>query len=233
MVPAGLLLIAAIRYGQRRLDEAESQPSPTASHRASFRIALIQGNSLAEWKQDPNRERADHGRICRAFGEGRCNGQGRGDGRPIDLVVWPETMFRTGLRIVRRRLSNCRRSRANDGGNRILWAERSGESRAALGTPVLVGIDRGTFPRRPLARTPTPPPQFFNSAVLVDRDGKIVGTYDKVHRVMFGEYIPFADWFPFLYRWTPLTGGINAGEHPVILDVERLASSRRTFATKR
>jgi apolipoprotein N-acyltransferase len=45
-----------------------------------------------------------------------------------------------------------------------------------------------------------------------------VGTYDKVHRVMFGEYIPFADWFPFLYRLTPLTGGISAGAAPVVLE---------------
>jgi apolipoprotein N-acyltransferase len=56
--------------------------------------------------------------------------------------------------------------------------------------------------------------QQFNSAVLVDSQGKVVGTYDKMHRVMFGEYIPFADWIPFLYRITPLTGGIVAGEGP-------------------
>jgi apolipoprotein N-acyltransferase len=62
-----------------------------------------------------------------------------------------------------------------------------------------------------------PPPLVFNSAVLVGDDGQIIGTYDKLHRVMFGEYIPFADWLPFLYRVTPLTGGIQAGQQPVIL----------------
>jgi apolipoprotein N-acyltransferase len=60
----------------------------------------------------------------------------------------------------------------------------------------------------------------FNSAVLVDRDGKIVGTYDKMHRVMFGEYIPFADWIPYLYRITPLTGGIVAGAEPAALRLD-------------
>jgi apolipoprotein N-acyltransferase len=55
--------------------------------------------------------------------------------------------------------------------------------------------------------------------VLVNRDGKIVGTYDKIHRVMFGEYIPFADRLPFLYRLTPLTGGINAGAKPVVFEL--------------
>jgi len=32
-----------------------------------------------------------------------------------------------------------------------------------------------------------------------------------MHPVMFGEYIPLADWFPFLYRITPLTGGLTTG----------------------
>ena len=73
----------------------------------------------------------------------------------------------------------------------------------------------------------------FNSAALVDRDGKIVGTYDKMHRVMFGEYIPFADWLPFLYRITPLTGGIVAGAEPAALRVERVTALRPTSATRR
>jgi apolipoprotein N-acyltransferase len=60
----------------------------------------------------------------------------------------------------------------------------------------------------------------YNSAALVSADGKIVGTYDKMHRVMFGEYIPFADWVPYLYKITPLTGGIIAGEKPAALHVD-------------
>src|SRR5207249_2608 len=39
------------------------------------------------------------------------------------------------------------------------------------------------------------------------------------HRVMFGEYIPFAKWLPFLYRLTPLSGGIEAGDSPIALSL--------------
>jgi len=38
----------------------------------------------------------------------------------------------------------------------------------------------------------------FNSALFVDRTGEPIGRYDKMHLVMFGEYVPFAKRFPFL-----------------------------------
>ena len=36
----------------------------------------------------------------------------------------------------------------------------------------------------------------YNSALLLDRDGKAVGRYDKIHRVPFGEYVPLRDVVP-------------------------------------
>ena len=41
----------------------------------------------------------------------------------------------------------------------------------------------------------------------VDRAGKLVGTYDKMHLLPFGEYIPFVGWLPFLRGYSPITGG--------------------------
>jgi apolipoprotein N-acyltransferase len=54
----------------------------------------------------------------------------------------------------------------------------------------------------------------FNSALFVDRDGSLGARYDKMHPVLFGEYIPFGKQFPWLYRLTPLGGGLTAGERP-------------------
>jgi apolipoprotein N-acyltransferase len=105
----------------------------------------------------------------------------------------------------------------------------------AIDAPVLVGLDRFEYKTTehsvrstnadPAAipdsasagpRLPTPS-QAYNSAALVGRDGQIIGTYDKFHLVMFGEYVPFSRWLPFLKQITTLTGSVDAGAGPVSL----------------
>ncbi|MBU1070715.1 apolipoprotein N-acyltransferase [Myxococcota bacterium] len=39
----------------------------------------------------------------------------------------------------------------------------------------------------------------YNSAQLIDREGKVLGRYDKNWLLVFGEYIPFYDYMPFLH----------------------------------
>jgi apolipoprotein N-acyltransferase len=43
----------------------------------------------------------------------------------------------------------------------------------------------------------------YNSAVLIDPDGKPRGRYDKIHRVPFGEYVPLRDWLPWMNQLAP------------------------------
>jgi apolipoprotein N-acyltransferase len=61
------------------------------------------------------------------------------------------------------------------------------------------------------------PPRYFNSAFLIQPDGRVAGTYRKMHLVPFGEYVPFER---FLYFVTPIVkSDFAAGEHVEVLRV--------------
>jgi apolipoprotein N-acyltransferase len=52
---------------------------------------------------------------------------------------------------------------------------------------------------------------YFNTALLADPSGKILGRYDKQFLLAFGEYIPFGETFPVLYDWSPNSGRFTPG----------------------
>ncbi len=56
----------------------------------------------------------------------------------------------------------------------------------------------------------------FNSAVAVERGGRIAGIADKVRLLAFGEYVPFWDWIPWLQV---LPRGLTPGEGPQIVEL--------------
>jgi apolipoprotein N-acyltransferase len=63
----------------------------------------------------------------------------------------------------------------------------------------------------------------YNSTYVIDHDGSILGIYDKVHLVPFGEYLPFEGFFNRL-GLTSLTkqrGGFLAGDRRRAMDVPR------------
>jgi apolipoprotein N-acyltransferase len=55
----------------------------------------------------------------------------------------------------------------------------------------------------------------YNSIYVIDHDGAIVGVYDKVHLVPFGEYLPFQPFMESLgvTQLTKIQGGFLAGQH--------------------
>ncbi|MEZ6094705.1 MAG: apolipoprotein N-acyltransferase [Pirellulaceae bacterium] len=57
-----------------------------------------------------------------------------------------------------------------------------------------------------------------NSAMLL-HDGQILGVYDKVHRVPFGEYIPFLEFFPQFESMTPIGVPLIAGEGAKAIEI--------------
>ncbi|HRZ03273.1 MAG TPA: apolipoprotein N-acyltransferase [Candidatus Omnitrophota bacterium] len=51
---------------------------------------------------------------------------------------------------------------------------------------------------------------YYNSALLIDREGEVIVQHDKLHLVPFGEYVPLRKVFPFLSDIAPI-GDFNAG----------------------
>ncbi len=52
---------------------------------------------------------------------------------------------------------------------------------------------------------------YYNSAGLIEPNGNVIGLYDKMHLVMFGEYVPYAQYLPFLKLLTPIDGSFSCG----------------------
>src|SRR5207302_7415077 len=61
-----------------------------------------------------------------------------------------------------------------------------------------------------------PAHQVFNSALLLDPDGRILGRYNKQHLLAFGEYIPFQHYLPFLRHISPTIGNLTPGTGGIV-----------------
>jgi apolipoprotein N-acyltransferase len=80
---------------------------------------------------------------------------------------------------------------------------------ARIGAPFAVGITEDA-----------PGDHFLNAQVLVDTKGKIIGRYDKVHRVPFGEYMPMRGLLDALGAPTNLVPrDAVAGTGPAYIDI--------------
>ena len=103
---------------------------------------------------------------------------------PLDLIVWPESV--------------CFIDRTSREG--LLPSDVLGDLRIPTLFGAVLRLSQGDGPK------------VYNSALLADGMGRILGTYDKMVLVPFGEYIPFGDIFPRLYSMSPATGRFWAGE---------------------
>ncbi|MDF2695381.1 MAG: Apolipoprotein N-acyltransferase, partial [Labilithrix sp.] len=66
---------------------------------------------------------------------------------------------------------------------------------ASLGVPTIFGAV--------LYRVDPDRERWFNTAISTDIKGEIRGRYDKQFLLAFGEYLPFGETFPILYKWSP------------------------------
>jgi apolipoprotein N-acyltransferase len=202
ILPAAALVMAVVFYGRQKVAEDHARPEPKP------KIALVQGTIDTQFgvdavriKDEAFRQYLDLSRSAAANHEG------------LDLVVWPESMYRWAW------------FELHEGGAlpEQLPPESPQESLKALAgtaefleSSLLLAIDRVVF--TPAGR------EVYSSSVHVGYDaqtqtGKVRGRYDKMHPVMFGEYVPLGDIFPWLYNLTPLSGGLTRGTRAEAFEV--------------
>ncbi len=103
-----------------------------------------------------------------------------------DLVVWPETavplFFQDGEPLARSVLQTAR-----DAGVHVIFGS-------------------------PAYRRERDAVSFFNRAYLASPDAQIIGAYDKVHLVPFGEYVPMKRFLPFVQRLVVAAGDFLPGD---------------------
>ncbi|MBW2072713.1 MAG: apolipoprotein N-acyltransferase, partial [Deltaproteobacteria bacterium] len=110
-----------------------------------------------------------------------------------DLLVWPETATPFYFRSDRKN-------------SEILTAMVR-----QLGKPLLFGSPAYQYKEKRL--------QLYNRAYLLNGSGSVLGFYDKIHLVPFGEYVPLKRLLFFARRLVQAAGDFVSGNHPVVLSL--------------
>ena len=137
--------------------------------------------------------------------------------RDTSLLVWPETTIQAPMNVAPELLAGKEIRDVH-----LLALEELKRIGKSCGCHFLVGCPVWFSPSAGYMRTVPAAGQVEsvgNGGVLLSPEGSFVGRYDKMHLVPFGEYVPLADWFPFLYALTPFKRGLTPGEKAVVFEL--------------
>lgn len=193
-----LTLVAALFYGFSWLKNYVPKDGP--------KVCLVQGNIPQDIKFESTE--ADQMNILKKYFDLSKSARDK----PIDLLVWPETMM-PGILNIDPDLTG----RKID----ILSQLTAVQLAQDLGANLLIGG---------IALTLAGEEQiYFNSAYCYNRLGSLVGRYDKIHLVPFGEFTPLKDYFPFLAGLVPYEIGLSHGKNRTLFPLDTAANGRITF----
>ena len=167
--------------------------------------------------EGPRRPRAGQHESCSASARTRrkaCGGTSaltrelQAEG-PLDLVVWSETSVMGAVD------EQARRAPRFPSISRAGSACRRSSARCSRG-PSTTSASAFSTTRR----------------ILTDAAGEREGRYDKQFLLAFGEYLPFGDTFPVLYRYSPNSGRFTPGNVARAAQPTGATRSRPSSATR-
>lgn len=198
----GLVLIGTYAYGLIRLGQTQFEGGPTVcllQSNLDQRLREIAAAAAADARPAEERISEHFAALCMRASQTRP-----------DLIIWPETSFpRPWVQVAPKLPIENVPAVWRDGEAGIRealkgFADNFGKTHRAthlLGMNAHYLDENGRHLR-------------FNSALLLDKQGRIAGKFDKMHRVPFGEFVPFKDTIDCLSWLTPYEGdfGIQKGD---------------------
>jgi apolipoprotein N-acyltransferase len=212
-------------YGLVRMHMVDAQ----AEAAPKLKIGLVEADVGIWEKEDPAKTKDNLVRHQRMSAELEKKG--------AQLIVWPETSYHAPS--YARRAGKDRVERHYPMPRDVAFLPQSSvpaplhaEEDLAVGvdprdrfapqrgftTPLLFGVL--TSRKNPENKSPRHPGKDrLNTAILLDEHGKVLGAYDKVYLLIFGEYIPLGHTFPVFHKWLPEGGDLTAGESVEVLQL--------------
>jgi apolipoprotein N-acyltransferase len=121
-----------------------------------------------------------------------------------DLIVWPETAVQAWIPASAYFLLN------ND---ELVIPQTKGSYFLVGGLSYKINeISPDSIPDENIAK--------FNTAFLTDAHGRILGRYNKVKLLLFGEYLPFTKYIPALKNISPASGDFTPGNELNVLEIK-------------
>lgn len=224
-----LMLALTLTYGYQQLGRTYSNMSKQAT------VGLIQGSINTQFELTPEQYSEKNKRQQQSYiQQSKLAHQANEN---LSLLVWPESMYPFGptyftdpqpaskiykpqdqyfadvddtkfRQHVALAQDNLRRV------NQDLLALLNSNSTmsATNGIHLIAGTDIHDLS---VVDTPT-----YNSAILFRPDGKVRDIYRKSHLVMFGEYIPLGNYFPWLYNLLPIGPGLTPGNGVLMFEID-------------
>lgn len=195
LMAATLVLVAATVNGNRTIQRLTET-------RTNLRVALIQPNV-------PQVEKWDDEFIASIYEKLNSGTRAALRAPGIDLIVWPETAVPDFLRY-----------------STSSWATVS--TLLTNGIPMLIGSMDAELPADIVAAEAAfgrgrlaigSQSRYFNVSFLLEPGIEEPRVYEKQHLVIFGEYIPFDDFLPFVRALTPIEASFTPGTKSVCFPI--------------